>query len=276
MWKPENSRKPQNIFGGLFGGGGGAASNSGNTANNAAPGNTSAGPAIGTQQNQQNQQGQPAGGTQKPAVPDPQEGLNSLAKLWAAPSEAAKTAAEKGTSPNNPYADLSDEVIMKAVSSAKISGIVQPAQMLAAAGGNQEQATALAGILDMVFQSALGLGAKNAIKIAQLGLDTGFNNFRQNDLPNFMSEFTAKQGVAEANPMLTNPAYKPIYDAMVAGFQAQFPNATKEEIAAHTQTHLKTFAEGLLSGSKQQKQNAGPGFGTQQRVVKTENFSDFF
>ena len=226
MWKLKQAKKPQNIFGGLFGGGGGggAASNSGNTANNAAPGNPSAGPAIGTQQTAQNPQGQPAA---KPAVPDPQEGLNSLAKLWAAPSEAAKTAAEKGTGPNNPYADLSDEVIMKAVSSAKVSGIIQPQQMLAAAGGNQEQANALAGILDTVFQSALGLGAKNAIKISQLGLDTGFNNFRQNDLPNFMSEFTAKQGVAEANPMLTNPAYKPIYEAMVSGFQAQFPNATK-------------------------------------------------
>jgi hypothetical protein len=274
MWTLKNSRKPQNIFGGLFGGGG---SGGGNTANNAAPGNPSAGPAIGSSQSAANPQGQSAAGTQaKTTVPDPQEGLNSLAKLWAAPGEAAKTAAEKGTAGSNPYADLSDEVIMKAVSSAKISGIIQPAQMLAAAGGNQEQANALAGILDTVFQSALGLGAKNAIKISQLGLDSGFNNFRQNDLPSFMSEFTAKQGVAEANPMLTNPAYKPIYDAMVSGFQAQFPNATKEEIAAYTQTHLKTFAEGLLSGSKQQKQNAGPGFGTQQRVVKTENFSDFF
>lgn len=271
MWTLKNSRKPQNIFGGLFGGGGSGGA--------AAPGNPSAGPAIGSAQTTANPQGQPAAGTQsKPAAvtPDPQEGLNSLAKLWAAPSEAAKAAAAAGTGSSDPYSGLSDEVIMKAVSSAKVSGIIPQDRILAATGGNQEQAAALMGILDTVFQSALGMGAKNAIKISQLGLTSGFDNFRQNDLPSFMSEFTAKQGVAEANPMLTNPAYKPIYDAMVSGFQAQFPNATKEEIAAHTQTHLKTFAEGLLSGSKQQKQNAGPGFGNQQRVIKTENFSDFF
>ena len=265
MWTLKNSRKPQNIFGGLFGGGSAAA-----------PGNPSAGPAIGSTQTAANPQGQPAAGTQAATTPDPQEGLNSLAKLWAAPSEAAKAAAAAGTGSSDPYSGLSDEVIMKAVSSAKVSGIIPQDRILAAAGGNQEQAAALMGILDTVFQSALGMGAKNAIKISQLGLNSGFDNFRQNDLPSFMSEFTAKQGVAEANPMLTNPAYKPIYDAMVSGFQAQFPNATKEEIAAHTQTHLKTFAEGLLSGSKQQKQNAGPGFGNQQRVTKTENFSDFF
>ena len=153
MWKLKQAKKPQNIFGGLFGGGGGAASNSGNTTNNAAPGNTSASPAIGSTQSAANPQGQPAAGTQaKPTVQDPQEGLNSLAKLWAAPGEAAKTAAEKGTAGSNPYADLSDEVIMKAVSSAKISGIIQPAQLLAAAGGNQEQANALAGILDSLVE----------------------------------------------------------------------------------------------------------------------------
>ena len=85
MWTLKNSRKPQNIFGGLFGGGA------------AAPGNPSAGPAIGSTQTAANPQGQPAAGTQAATTPDPQEGLNSLAKLWAAPSEAAKAAAAAGT-----------------------------------------------------------------------------------------------------------------------------------------------------------------------------------
>ena len=267
MWKP--SKRKENIFGGIFGGGGGASTG------NAAPGNPSAGPALnsnGTQQNAGGTQPTPVQGNQQQQVqPDPQAaGLESLAKLWAAPADAKKPET------NDPYASLSDEAIMKAVSAAKVSGLIPADRLLAAAGGNQDQATALTGILDQVFQTALAMGAKNAIKISQLGLDSGFNNFRQNDLPSFMSEFTAKQGVAAANPMLANPAYKPIYDAMVEGFRVQFPNASKEDIAAHTQTHLKTFAEGLLSGSKQQKQNANPGTGNQPRITKTEDFSAFF
>lgn len=235
MWL--NRYPAQNFFG--FGGG---------KAAGPAPATS---PASGQNNGQPNSQnvGAPNAGVQQPqgqgsGQPQPSEldvGLQGVASLWEA---GAKAAATTGAA-KSPYADFTDEALNKAFGAARISTTIKPEVISGLFDGNQEKAAAFAQILDQSFQAGLNMAAKNSIKLSELGINSTFETFKSTELPQYLTQQQVSNSVLNANPILSNPAYKPVFDLMVSGLTAQFPNATQAQISEHAAKHIKNLAEGL-------------------------------
>ena len=259
MWL--NRYPAQNFFnfGGSKSSGGGPAQNNGVPAPGtqpvgaapAAPGTTPAAPAT-------------------PAISELDAGLNNLADLWKAPAAAA-AAATGDNAPKGAYADFTDDALSKAFGAARISTTIKPEILSSLFDGNQEKAAALSGILDQAFQIGLSMSAKNAMKLAEHGLNHGFDKFKTGELSQLLAQRSVQSGVLEANPMLANPAYKPVYDAMVSSLTAQYPNATQQEITQHATKHITNLVNGL---AQQNKTNTNTG--NLKPAGTTDSFGDDF
>lgn len=259
MWL--NRYPAQNFFnfGGSKSSGGGAPQNNGvpapGTTTAAAPGTTAPGTTTA-----------PA----TPAISELDAGLNNLADLWKAPAAAA-AATTGDNAPKGAYADFTDDALSKAFGAARISTTIKPEILSSLFDGNQEKAAALSGILDQAFQIGLSMSAKNAMKLAEHGLNHGFDKFKTGELSQLLAQRSVQSGVLEANPMLANPAYKPVYDAMVSSLTAQYPNATQQEITQHATKHITNLVNGL---APQNKTNTNTG--NLKPAGITDNFGDDF
>jgi len=259
MWL--NRYPAQNFFnfGGSKSSGGGTTQSNGvpapGTTTAAAPGTT----APGTT---------PAPAT--PAISELDAGLNNLADLWRAPAAAA-AAATGDNAPKGAYADFTDDALSKAFGAARISTTIKPEILSSLFDGNQEKAAALSGILDQAFQIGLSMSAKNAMKLAEHGLNHGFEKFKTGELSQLLAQRSVQSGVLEANPMLANPAYKPVYDALVSSLTAQYPQATQQEITQHATKHITNLVNGL---APQNKTNTNTG--NLKPAGTTDSFGDDF
>ena len=265
MWL--NRYPAQNFFyfGGSKSSGGGTTQNNGaGAANNG----TAAG--QGTNQSAAGNSGTAATGTTTSAISELDAGLNNLADLWKAPAAAA-AAATGDNAPKGAYADFTDDALSKAFGAARISTTIKPEILSSLFDGNQEKAAALSGILDQAFQIGLSMSAKNAMKLAEHGLNHGFEKFKTGELSQLLAQRSVQSGVLEANPMLANPAYKPVYDAMVASLTAQYPNATQQEITQHATKHITNLVNGL---APQNKTNTNTG--NLKPAGTTDSFGDDF
>ena len=259
MWL--NRYPAQNFFnfGGSKSSGGGAPQNNGAPAPGtqpvgaatAAPGTTPAAPAA-------------------PAISELDAGLNNLADLWKAPAAAA-AAATGDNAPKGAYADFTDDALSKAFGAARISTTIKPEILSSLFDGNQEKAAALSGILDQAFQIGLSMSAKNAMKLAEHGITHGFDKFKTGELSQLLAQRSVQSGVLEANPMLANPAYKPVYDAMVSSLTAQYPNATQQEITQHATKHITNLVNGLAP-----KNQTNTNTGNLKPAGTTDSFGDDF
>lgn len=280
MWL--NRYPAQNFFGfgagrGAGGGGqansapSGAAGNANPQGNsNQAGGNQNAGGAAGGN-NSGAVNGNAAGNGN--GVSELEANLNSLADLWKAPAAAA--AAKTGANaPKSAFADFTDDALSKAFASARISATIKPEVLSGLFDGNVDKANTFASVLDQVFQAGLNMSAKNAIKLAEHGITQNFETFKANDLPEYLTQRQVSNGVLEANPLMANPAYKPIFDALVTGYTAQFPNASQKEISAHAAKHIQSLVAGL-SPQKQTNTN-GNGNGGLNTIGITSEFTDDF
>lgn len=259
MWL--NRYPAQNFFnfGGSKSSGGGAPQNNGapapGTTTAAAPGTTAPGTTTA-----------PA----TPAISELDAGLNNLADLWKAPAAAA-AATTGDNAPKGAYADFTDDALSKAFGAARISTTIKPEILSSLFDGNQEKAAALSGILDQAFQIGLSMSAKNAMKLAEHGITHGFDKFKTGELSQLLAQRSVQSGVLEANPMLANPAYKPVYDAMVSSLTAQYPNATQQEITQHATKHITNLVNGL---AQQNKTNTNTG--NLKPAGTTDSFGDDF
>ena len=259
MWL--NRYPAQNFFnfGGSKSSGGGAPQNNGAPAPGtqpvgaatAAPGTTPAAPAA-------------------PAISELDAGLNNLADLWKAPAAAA-AATTGDNAPKGAYADFTDDALSKAFGAARISTTIKPEILSSLFDGNQEKAAALSGILDQAFQIGLSMSAKNAMKLAEHGITHGFDKFKTGELSQLLAQRSVQSGVLEANPMLANPAYKPVYDAMVSSLTAQYPNATQQEITQHATKHITNLVNGLAP-----KNQTNTNTGNLKPAGTTDSFGDDF
>ena len=259
MWL--NRYPAQNFFnfGGSKSSGGGAPQNNGvpapGTTTAAAPGTTAPGTTTA-----------PA----TPAISELDAGLNNLADLWKAPAAAA-AATTGDNAPKGAYADFTDDALSKAFGAARISTTIKPEILSSLFDGNQEKAAALSGILDQAFQIGLSMSAKNAMKLAEHGITHGFDKFKTGELSQLLAQRSVQSGVLEANPMLANPAYKPVYDAMVSSLTAQYPNATQQEITQHATKHITNLVNGLAP-----KNQTNTNTGNLKPAGTTDSFGDDF
>jgi len=259
MWL--NRYPAQNFFnfGGSKSSGGGTTQNNGvpapGTTTAAAPGTTAPGTTTA-----------PA----TPAISELDAGLNNLADLWKAPAAAA-AATTGDNAPKGAYADFTDDALSKAFGAARISTTIKPEILSSLFDGNQEKAAALSGILDQAFQIGLSMSAKNAMKLAEHGLNHGFEKFKTGELSQLLAQRSVQSGVLEANPMLANPAYKPVYDALVSSLTAQYPQATQQEITQHATKHITNLVNGL---APQNKTNTNTG--NLKPAGTTDSFGDDF
>ena len=264
MWL--NRYPAQNFFnfGGSKSSGGGTTQNNG-----AGAANNGAAAGQGNNQGAAGNSGAAAIGTTTPAISELDAGLNNLADLWKAQHAAAATTGDNA--PKGAYADFTDDALSKAFGAARISTTIKPEILSSLFDGNQEKAAALSGILDQAFQIGLSMSAKNAMKLAEHGITHGFDKFKTGELSQLLAQRSVQSGVLEANPMLANPAYKPVYDAMVSSLTAQYPNATQQEITQHATKHITNLVNGL---APQNKTNTNTG--NLKPAGTTDSFGDDF
>lgn len=235
----------------------------GNTAGVAAqPQNQSAGaqvPGQGVQPVQQGQgQGQQQQGQQQQqqqvVAPQNQSPLDSFAEIWQTPTNVQNQA------PNFAADAISFDATQMQAIRQKVSSI----NFMAGASAETVQ-QALAGNVEAfnsVINSAVQQALLQSMQLSGAMVNQGLRGRSQELLthfPEIVRQQLASQQLRQDNPLFSNPATKPVLEALESALVRNQPNLTPQQVSQVAQSYLQEFAKNLIPQSpvQQTQQAAG-------------------
>lgn len=121
---------------------------------------------------------------------------------------------------------------------------VTPEDLAAVTAGGESAAKALPQILNKSLRQA-GLTLFTASrKMIEQALGTANERFSGN-VPNLVRDVMTKDGLTSSNPMMQNPAYAPVVDAVRQRFQQQYPKATPSQIESAVNQYFDKWMEDM-------------------------------
>ena len=174
----------------------------------------------------------------EPAEPD--SPLAEWSKLWdTKPNEGDANAAPEQIDP----AKL-QEVINKADFSTQITPEIQAK---IAAGGEEALAATLQA-MNSVGQSVMMQSTLAANKMIE-GAVAKAIEAQSSNLPEMLRQQNLTNSLKDANPVFSNPAVKPVIDAVATQLRGQFPQASTTELTAMAEKFALTMGEALSPGA---------------------------
>ena len=214
-------RQLRGLFGSFRSGGGGGTTNQGTTtANPGAANNGTPGP-TGTAPNNQQNLGTTAGATGA----TPPSGFDLFSKVMqkGLTQEAPKAKA-------GPFADFTEEAVTQMLAGKGISGRIPQERFAKIFGQNPEAITEFSSLMDDLFRETLRIGFMSSVRLADTGAQHYVNDFRDNHLPEFVRQNQVGSALEQAAPWMRDPAFKPMYDTMLKGLQAEYPNESVQDL----------------------------------------------
>lgn len=118
-------------------------------------------------------------------------------------------------------------------------------------GGGADAMSALLTAVNIVGQQA----AKTAVMAATKVSESGFQQTGQrmkDYIPSVVRENQVQNALREDNPLMKNPAYAPMVEAVTLQLSRQFPQATAEQIKTHATRYFDNMVADLAQhGGKQ-------------------------
>lgn len=204
-----------------------------------------------TQQATQNQgptqapnPGQPMQGTQASPVTAPNglvptQNQQVTPQDQPAPFDAYKDVWNTKPDPNankTVFADADPNKMMETARQVDFAKVLKPEQLQAISKGGPEAMEAFAQSLNSVAQTVYGQSAFATTKIVEQALARN-KETTDKQMADMMKKFSTNEGLQASNPLLNNPAIKPIAEAITDQLIRKNPNATSSEI----QTQVNDF-----------------------------------
>lgn len=219
----------------------------------AAPGNLQDTPIVA------GQEGNGVVPAQAPAAApkEPDSPLDAYKELWdTAPTDPNK--------PSATPAALDPAKLQELVGKADFTNTVTPELMTAIEAGGEGATAAMMQVMNLVAQQSMVQSTLAGNKL----LETKIKSVEDNQAA-IVAEAIRKQmlnnNLVEANPVFSNPAVKPVIEAVQAQLAEKNPNATPAELTVMAQNFVTTMSESL--NPNQQSADAN--------VAKADDWSKF-
>lgn len=184
-----------------------------------------------------------ADGTGPAAIPKAGEGekspLENYAKLWETDPNAPKAASLV------PDFQVDPAKLLKAAQTIDFGKVI-PADVLDKAA--KGDSAALSQAITSAAQAGYAQSAAATAAIVKQALTDQAKVFKDSVMPQILREHASSRSISTDNPLLDNPALKPMVDSARAAILAKNPTASPEEIAKQT--------SGLFTGMMQEMAKA--------------------
>ena len=174
----------------------------------------------------------PDGQTQETTENSP---LDQFSGLW--------EPVENETGDESPAA-LDPTKLQEVISKADFSSALSPENLAKIAQGGEEATTAFAESLNSVAQQVLLQATLAANKMTEQAVEQAMAK-QAASIPEIMKKQMLSTTLAESNPVYSNPAIKPVLEAVTSQLAAKNPNATPIELAEMAQNFVRVMGEAL-------------------------------
>lgn len=138
--------------------------------------------------------------------------------------------------------------LQEVVSKASFTGTVTPDHLRAIANGGEDAVKAFQDSLNSVAQNVMMQATLAANKMTEQMVSKALAA-QEAKFPKLIKQHNTAEQLSAANPLFSNPAVKPILEAVQYQLQAKNPNASASEIVAMSQDFVRVLSEQL--GNKQ-------------------------
>lgn len=157
--------------------------------------------------------------------------LDAVKNLWQQPQQSPQQASQG-------YFPFDMGAIQKTASGLDFSSLITPEHSQAIAAGGEGAVKAIAELLNNVGRASVAA----SVHTAGSAYDQGLSKFRgdiDSSIPKILQQQQASLQLRAGNDILRHPAISPVADAVTKQMQAQFPDATPQEIAEATKEYLQ-------------------------------------
>lgn len=176
-----------------------------------------------------------------PAPPPP---LADFTKLWETPVADPKAPAP----PKSFLENVTAENIAKAAGAVDFSKIVSQDLVADITAGGEKGVQALLKALNGVAQDVYAKSATASTTILKKALEE-HRGFIEDDLPTKIRESSIRGSAKARNPILDNPALRPLTNALETQFATQYPEATADQVAEMVEDYWHKTSKFLTAAS---------------------------
>lgn len=115
-------------------------------------------------------------------------------------------------------------------------------------GGGADAMSALLTAINVVGQQATKTAFMAATKVSETGIQNSGQRVKDY-IPNLVREHTVSNALREDNPLMNQPQYAPMVEAVTLQMARQFPQATPDEIKNHTRKYFDEMTKTLVTHS---------------------------
>lgn len=182
--------------------------------------------------------------TETAAAVDP---LASFAKMWEKPADSAASSAMVPQS----YLDIKPDDISKAAQSVDFTKSIDPALMQKALAGDVQS---LVSMMNSVAQNSLAYSVQLNSNLANQAVNKGVQTF-ETSMSSRVRDISSSEAVyGGENKALSNPAVRPLVEAMRTQFLAANPNASTKEVQTHLNDYMAEVAKVFNPQAQQAQQ----------------------
>ena len=144
---------------------------------------------------------------------------------------------QQSQTPDDVYARLKPEDVQKVIAKADFSSVITPEQLAAIGNGGEAAQQAFAQAINSVAQRVMLQSTLVNNNLSMQAMQKAITQ-AESRIPDAMRKYSSADYSRTANPLLSNPAVKPVADAVQAQLLAKNPNATNAEITQMTQDFI--------------------------------------
>ena len=167
---------------------------------------------------------------------------------------------------NETPAALDSAKLQEVISKADFSSALSPENLAKIAAGGEEATTAFAESMNSVAQQVLFQATLAANKMTEQAVEQAMAK-QASSIPEILKKQMLSNTLADSNPVYSNPAIKPVLEAVTSQLAAKHPNATPIELAEMAQNFVSVMGEALAP-----KPPAGTNNQTQQEDFDWSKF----
>lgn len=138
--------------------------------------------------------------------------------------------------------ELTADAVQKIVAKTDFSKVITPENMTAITAGGEEGAKAFAQAMNQVAQQVMVQATMVGNKLTEQAVNKAKEEFTAS-LPEILRKQASTDHLRSANPLFTNPAVKPVMEAIQSQLLHKHPNATNAEITTMSEKFIMAMGE---------------------------------
>lgn len=168
-------------------------------------------------------------------VPDNKSPLDAYSTLWETDPNV------KAPGEYTPQ-QLDPTKLQEVVKQVDMTKVVTPAQLAAINAGGDGATAALMQSLNAVAQQTLMQSTVVANKMIEQAVTQAIKSTTDR-IPGMLRDMNLSNSLTEKNPIFSNPAIKPVIEAVKSQLSTKYPNATTQELTDMAQNFVKVMGQ---------------------------------